>query len=87
MSAESDVVVPMPTYRRRRFLPPVAWLGIAAAAIAVVSAVRIWTGADNLDSSGAIQAAITAAVPIALAGLVGSVVRARGAWSTSASRA
>ena len=43
----------------------------SAAGIAVVSLVRIWTGADNLDSSGAIQAAITAAVPIALAGLSG----------------
>ena len=48
-----------------------AWLGLVAAGIAVVSLVRIWTGADNLDSSGAIQAAITAAVPIALAGLSG----------------
>ena len=37
----------------------------------MISLVRIWTGADNLDSSGAIQAAITAAVPIALAGLSG----------------
>jgi len=71
MSAESDVAVAMPVYRRRRSLPPVVWLGIVAACIAVVSVVRIWTGATNLDSSGAIQAAITAAVPIALAGLSG----------------
>jgi len=71
MSADSEVVVTPPTYKARRSLPPAAWLGIVAAGIAVVSLVRIWTGADNLDSSGAIQAAITAAVPIALAGLSG----------------
>jgi len=71
MSAESDVAVAMPVYRKRRSMPPVVWLGIVAAGIAVVSLVRIWTGATNLDSSGAIQAAITAAVPIALAGLSG----------------
>ena len=37
----------------------------------MVSLVRVLTGADNLDSSGAIEAAIVAATPIALAGLSG----------------
>jgi len=71
MGTESEVAVPLPRYRLQSNLRPVMWLAIAAAGIAVVSLVRIWTGADNLDSSGAIQAAITAAVPIALAGLSG----------------
>ena len=71
MGIESEVAVSLPRYRLQGNLKPVRWLGIAAAGIAVVSLVRIWTGATNLDSSGAIQAAITAAVPIALAGLSG----------------
>ena len=71
MSVESEVAVPLPKYRLQGNLKPVRWLGIAAVGIAVVSLVRIWTGATNLDSSGAIEAAITAAVPIALAGLSG----------------
>ena len=72
MSVDSDLAVPLPTSpRRARNLTPVMWLGIVAIGIAVVSLVRIWTGANNLDSSGAIQAAITAATPIALAGLSG----------------
>ena len=71
MGTESEVAVPLPKYRVQRNLRPVMWLAIVAAGIAVVSLVRIWTGADNLDSSGASQAAITAAVPIALAGLSG----------------
>lgn len=71
MGTESEVAVPLPRYRLQWNLRLVMWLAIAAGGIAVVSLVRIWTGADNLDSSGAIQAAITAAVPIALAGLSG----------------
>jgi len=68
---DSDVATAPRAYRAPRKLTPAAWLGVVAAGIAVVSLVRIVTGADNLDSSGAIQAAITAAVPIALAGLSG----------------
>jgi len=68
---DSDVATAPHAYRAPRKLTPVAWLGVVAAGIAVVSLVRIVTGANNLDSSGAIQAAITAAVPIALAGLSG----------------
>lgn len=71
MSADSEVVSVAPVTGPRRGFTPAMWLGLVAAGIAVISAVRIWTGAQNLDSSGAIQAAITAAVPIALAGLSG----------------
>ncbi|HEY7813184.1 MAG TPA: ABC transporter permease [Nakamurella sp.] len=72
MSVDSELAVPLPrSSTPRRNLTPVMWLGIVAIGIAVVSLVRIWTGANNLDSSGAIQAAITAATPIALAGLSG----------------
>ncbi len=68
---DSDIAPVLPAIGPRRKLTPALWLLLVAFGIAVVSAVRIWTGADNLDSSGAIQAAITAAVPIALAGLSG----------------
>jgi simple sugar transport system permease protein len=72
MSVDSDLAVPLPkSPTPRRNLTPMVWLGIVAAGLAIVSLVRIWTGANNLDSSGAIQAAITAATPIALAGLSG----------------
>ena len=72
MSVDSDLAVPLPkSSAPRRNLTPVMWLGVVAIGIAVVSLVRILTGANNLDSSGAIQAAITAATPIALAGLSG----------------
>ncbi|HEY5880686.1 MAG TPA: ABC transporter permease [Nakamurella sp.] len=72
MSVDSDLAVPLPrSPAPKRNLSPVMWLGLVAIGIAVVSLVRIWTGANNLDSSGAIQAAITAATPIALAGLSG----------------
>ena len=71
MSIDSDIAPVLPASGPRRKLTPALWLLLVAFGIAVVSAVRIWTGADNLDSSGAIQAAITAAVPIALAGLSG----------------
>ena len=47
------------------------YLLIALAAIAVVSLVRELTGADDLTSSGTVGAALTAAVPIAMAGLAG----------------
>jgi general nucleoside transport system permease protein len=56
---------------QRRRVPPLAYLGVALAALAVVSAVRVGTGAQDLTSSGTVTAALTAAVPIALAGLGG----------------
>jgi ABC-type uncharacterized transport system permease subunit len=55
----------------RRGMGPLRWLGVVTALLAVISLVRLFTGADNLTSVGAVQAAVTAAVPIALAGLSG----------------
>lgn len=54
-----------------RKLPAWGWLAIIAAGLAVVSLIRIFSGATNLTSAGAVEAAIAAAVPIALAGLSG----------------
>ena len=61
-------VVPAPKSRR---ITPVVWLALIVVALLIISAVRVITGAANLDSVGAIQSAIIAAVPIALAGLSG----------------
>lgn len=47
------------------------WIGVVVVFLLLVSAVRVWTGATNLTSAGAVQSAITGAVPIALAGLSG----------------
>lgn len=54
-----------------RKMPAWGWLAIIAAGLAVVSLIRIFSGATNLTSAGAVEAAIAAAVPIALAGLSG----------------
>jgi simple sugar transport system permease protein len=56
--------------KARRWGWPVILLLIAAALLAF-SAVRVITGADDLTSSGAVRAALAAAVPIGLAGLGG----------------
>ncbi|SDY69149.1 simple sugar transport system permease protein [Amycolatopsis xylanica] len=55
----------------KRRLSPMIYLYLAVAALAVVSLVRVLTGANDLTSSGTVAAALTAAVPIALAGLGG----------------
>lgn len=55
----------------RKTMPAWGWLAIIAIGLAVVSAVRLFAGATNLTSAGAVEAAIAAAVPIALAGLSG----------------
>lgn len=60
-----------PAVRARRHIPAWGWLLVVLAGIALVSAIRLASDASNLTSSGAIQAAITAAMPIALAGLSG----------------
>lgn len=60
----------VPTPKSRR-ITPVVWLLLIVVALLIISAVRVITGAANLDSVGAIQSAIIAAVPIALAGLSG----------------
>jgi ABC-type uncharacterized transport system permease subunit len=63
-------VEPAPPVRRRRIRP--SWYLVAAlGAIAIISLVRVFTGATDLTSSGTMEAALTAAVPLALAGLGG----------------
>jgi len=52
-------------------ISPLLWLSLIFAGMVVISLVRVMTGAVNLDSVGAIQSAIIAAVPIAMAGLSG----------------
>ena len=56
---------------RRKRIAPVTYLIIAVIAFVVLSAVRFFTDATDLTSSGTIAAALTAAVPIALAALSG----------------
>lgn len=55
----------------RRTMPAWGYLVIVAAGLAVISVIRLFSGATDLTSSGAIQTAIASAVPIALAGLAG----------------
>lgn len=67
VGAETTTV---PAGRGRRL--GVSWyLLITLAALAVFSLVRILTGAEDLTSGGTVGAALTAAVPIAMAGLGG----------------
>jgi len=72
MSSVEEVPVTraLPASRGRR-MPPAIWVGLVLAALFIISLVRVFTGAANLDSVGAVQAALIAAVPIALAGLSG----------------
>ncbi|WP_035303738.1 ABC transporter permease [Actinokineospora inagensis] len=59
-----------PTRRGKR-LSPMVYLIIAVGALVVVSAVRTLSDATDLTSSGTVQAALTAAVPLAMASLAG----------------
>ena len=56
---------------RRKRITPVTYLIVVVLAFLVLAAVRTFTGATDLTSSGTVAAALTAAVPIALAGLSG----------------
>jgi simple sugar transport system permease protein len=47
------------------------WAVLLIGALVVISSVRVFTGANDLDSSGALAAAIGLAMPLALAGLGG----------------
>jgi ABC-type uncharacterized transport system permease subunit len=67
-SAPAAPTAPPP--RGRRFSWPILLL-VVAGAIVVLAAVRAYTGAEDLTSSGAVRAALQAAVPIGLAGLGG----------------
>jgi general nucleoside transport system permease protein len=60
-----------PAPRRTRRIRPMWYLVVALGAVAIVALVRVFTGATDLTSRGTVQAALTAAVPIALAGLGG----------------
>jgi simple sugar transport system permease protein len=60
----------VPARPSRRLRPSWIILGVLAA-FGVLSLVRVLTGATDLTSRGTMQAALTAAVPIALAGLGG----------------
>jgi ABC-type uncharacterized transport system permease subunit len=56
--------------KRRRIRPGAYWLA-ALGAVAIIALVRVLTGATDLTSRGTVEAALTAAVPIALAALGG----------------
>jgi simple sugar transport system permease protein len=66
----SATPVAAPPPRGRRFSLPVLLLAVAGGLLAL-AAVRVLTGANDLTSSGAVRAAVQAAVPIGLAGLGG----------------
>jgi simple sugar transport system permease protein len=55
-----------PIHRARWF-----WFAVIGGALVVLSTVRVITGAEDIDSSGALTAAIALAMPIGLAGLGG----------------
>jgi ABC-type uncharacterized transport system permease subunit len=73
MSADVEAPLARPAVpgKAKFRLGALGWIGVVLVGMLLVSAVRVWTGADNLTSTGAVQSAITAAVPIALAGLSG----------------
>jgi simple sugar transport system permease protein len=64
-----SATVPDVTAARRR--PSWYWPAIIVGSLVVVATVRVLTGANDIDSSGAMAAAIGLAMPLALAGLGG----------------
>ena len=71
MTVANDVLTPdvsAPVDRPRRRVPVWAWLVVA---FALISFARVVTGSHELDSAGTLREAITAFIPIALAGLAG----------------
>ena len=72
MTIANDVftpdLAPAPADRRYRRIPVWAWL---LAAFALISFARVITGSNEVDSAGTLREAITAFIPIALAGLAG----------------
>jgi ABC-type uncharacterized transport system permease subunit len=69
MSVVSDAVAAVPAAAKKLTYAKV--LLLLAALLVLISALRIITGADDLDSSGTLRATLVAAVPIGLAGLGG----------------
>jgi general nucleoside transport system permease protein len=61
-------LAPAPEGRRARRIPVWAWL---LAAFALISLARVITGSNEVDSAGTLREAVTAFIPIALAGLAG----------------
>lgn len=61
----------MPTATPRRLSKAQRLVLMGLTIVAVMSATRLWTGYDNLTSSGTIGAALRLTVPILLAGLAG----------------
>ncbi len=69
MTVATDLVAGAPAAVKKL---SIGWIMIGIAALMVlVSALRIITGADDLDSSGTLRATLVAAIPIGLAGLGG----------------
>ncbi len=70
-ASDLDVAVVRETAAPRRTRPRWFWYAVVAGAIVVISTVRVLTGANDIDSSGALTAGIALAMPIGLAGLGG----------------
>ena len=60
-----------PPAKRGKRVSPWVYVLVAVAGLLVLSAVRVLAGATDLTSSGTVQAALTAAVPLAMAALAG----------------
>lgn len=69
MSSQTALSATIPQTRTGR--PSWYWPVIIVGSILVVSTVRVLTGAHDIDSSGALTAAIGMAMPLVLAGLAG----------------
>ena len=71
MTIANDTFAPdlaKPTSDRPRRIPVWAWLFVA---FILISFARVLTGSNELDSAGTLREAVTATIPIALAGLAG----------------
>lgn len=71
MSTAAPVLMPTVPEASERGRPWWYWPALIAGAILIVSTVRVLTSANDIDSSGALTAAIGLAMPLALAGLGG----------------
>ena len=70
-SVMTETAPATPPAASRRGRPRWFWAAIVVGGLVVLSTVRVFTGANDIDSSGALMAAIGLAVPIGLAGLGG----------------
>ncbi len=71
MTVANELLTPdltAPVDRKRRKIPVWGWLLVA---FVLISFARVITGSNELDSSGTLREAVTATIPIALAGLAG----------------